>query len=131
MSNASNKISTTDLLLEVNRIKRTMPGVIYLLRAKEILGHKPGSGPCKYSLDGRPACIIGLALANLGVSIDRLKDYDDPDDFGSSIIEILEGFPEDFAVDRDSDMSELSMIQINQDRGVAWGDCSSTRSILI
>lgn len=130
MSNASNKISTTDLLLEVNRIKRTMPGVIYLLRAKEILGHKPESGPCKYSLDDRPACIIGLALANLGVSIDRLKDYDDPGGFGSSIIEILEGFSNDFTVDRVSDMHKLSLIQNNQDRGVAWGNCSSTKEIL-
>lgn len=117
-------IKTSALLAEVKRIQADMPDVDYFDRLDDIMakGYQEGVyGECVYVLNQEPACIVGLALYNLGVTIDRLYDYEASGN--TNIADIAQSFTNDFDIDSNAALSKLNNIQENQDSGVPWGSC--------
>lgn len=79
-------------------------------------------GECKYVRGGAPSCIIGTALAHLGVPLDALEEIDDSDDptvgGGSDFVRILRQADVTFA---QHVLPVLAVAQITQDSGHTWG----------
>ena len=90
-----------------------------------------GNGSCLYFQNGKPGCIIGQALAKLGVDNETLQKYDDnPGGDGTGIDDILNRFEDDFLWDSDylknqEIVDTLNHIQTEQDRGSTWGQAIS------
>lgn len=116
-------IKISALLAEVKRIQADMPDVDYFDRLNDLMeGDEEGVyGECVYVLNLEPACIVGLALHNLGVTIDRLYDYEAHGN--TNIADIAQSFTNDFDIDSNAALSKLNNIQENQDGGVSWGSC--------
>lgn len=118
-------IKISALLAEVKRIQADMPDVDYFDRLDDLMskGDEGGGeyGECVYVLNLEPACIVGLALHNLGITIDRLYDYEAHRN--TNIADIAQSFTNDFDIDSNAALSELNKIQENQDLGISWGSC--------
>ena len=93
---------------------------IYTQRLRE--GYSfPG---CEYAWQGKPDCIIGHLLVELGISIDNLGE---DKDFGSGIIQDYEYKLEaKYGITFDSKaMALMGGIQNDQDNGISWGEAFS------
>lgn len=79
-------------------------------------------GECKYVRGGAPSCIIGTALAHLGVPLEVLEEIDDSDDptvgGGEDFLQILHEADVTFAPHV---RPVLAVAQITQDSGRTWG----------
>lgn len=116
-------IKTSDLLSEVYRIQKIMPEVEYYDRLDDLMQHGDDmvAGDCVYVVNNQPTCIVGLAMHNLDVSIDRLYDYENSG--CTDIVSVVYFFKDDFDIDDILSVDRLSRIQENQDAGMPWGDC--------
>lgn len=104
------------LVQEVKRIAEANPDFVYQ--------RPPGSG-CVYVHDGRPSCLIGRALWNLG-AIDA--DFENAvDDRARRVNQFgVMGLLELLGLSLSSDESVLLMtIQDRQDDGLPWGEAVS------
>lgn len=120
-------IKMTDLAAEIRRVATDNPDVLYQERAKELgvpeRDYAPYARHCLYQAGGEGCCIVGVALANLGVPIERLAEYDGPNE--TSIYEVVMQFPEDFIVDDEEAFRFVRYAQDSQDDDMAWGECVS------
>lgn len=80
-------------------------------------------GTCQYVRGGAPSCIIGTALAHLGVPLEVLEKIDNSDDptvvGGSDFARILHQADVTFAPHV---RPVMAVAQIIQDSGGTWGD---------
>lgn len=80
-------------------------------------------GTCQYVRGGAPSCIIGTALAHLGVPLEVLEVIDNSDDptvgGGEDFLQILHEADVTFA---QHVRPVLAVAQIIQDSGGTWGD---------
>ena len=115
------KIKVSDLLVEVSRVGNANPDVKYQDRVKE---RDPEllSRLCRYEVAGKPGCIVGEALSNLGVDIRTLTQLDDEAENGSGVANIVYEFADLFEVDDVQAVFELRDVQNCQDKGYSWGD---------
>ncbi len=116
------KITQKQLVAEVRKVAAANPTFVYT---------KGEDGGCNYrdkSEDNRGACIIGQALANLGVSNEDRTAWDNRDEAGIASLFYNRGddadYPSDFPVTGDNDTDEvewLQDVQHSQDQGDSWG----------
>ena len=80
------------------------------------------SGRCDYVRDGKPSCIIGRFLADLGVSLERLKLADEPVS-GTAALTLLEELQDEGVVDPLilKVIKALGTAQCKQDNEYPWG----------
>lgn len=110
-------IKISDLAAEVDRVAGENPDETYFKRAKELIGRDDVA--CRYQINGDPACIIGVALSNLGVSGQTLAEMDNA--MNSTIISIASSSVDLFEVDDKKALNYLDSAQANQDLGYEWG----------
>jgi hypothetical protein len=90
------------LIAEVRAVAAETPGLVY-------------RGLCQYVYGGRPACLIGHALWNLGLIDETLEHRSVNDDGVRFIANHL-----DIALD-DAEETWLALTQSGQDNGAPWG----------
>lgn len=112
-------IKVSNLLIEVTKVATRNPDVKYLERVKQF-DPEYSASYCRYEVAGNPACIIGVALNNLGVSVDELTQFDSALETG--INGIIDDFTAMFEVDDRSAVDDLKTIQNRQDNGWIWGE---------
>lgn len=111
-------IKVSDLHAKVIEIAKKNPDTIYEERVKEI--HEVYSGgTCRYVINSTPACLVGVALSELGMSNQDLAKCDH---VGSIRIVVHEFKDSIFEIDDYSLLGELAGIQRQQDDGMSWGD---------
>lgn len=122
------RIKMSDLAAEIRKVATDNPDVLYQERAKELdaphpssVYHPSGQRFCRYQAGGKGCCIVGVALENLGVPIERLAEYDGPTE--RSFYGVFMEFPEDFFVDEEAAFSLVRNAQSRQDDGLPWGEC--------
>lgn len=81
---------------------------------------------CTYVRDGQPSCIVGHALASLGVPVEILAGLDAPPG-GTGAYRALTGLAKDRVIEYRAEDWEfitgfLLEAQIHQDGGDSWGD---------
>ena len=108
----SEKIKATAIEQEVRSLAEKNPDFVYN-------NPDPNRG-CLYVYDGKPSCIVGHALANLGVEIEFLQHLDTAMDGGLGALEALQTY-DDFEVDDKQAADLVSLAQNFQDSGVPWG----------
>lgn len=109
-------IKTSELYAKVIEVAEKNPDVVYRDRAIELSGVDPGD--CEYALNGKPACLVGVALFELGLDIETLKDFDDSYGVIAEVIDAEQGT----IFEVDSPIEDISVIQSAQDMGTSWGD---------
>ena len=80
--------------------------------------HPGSAGTCMYVWDGKPDCLVGCFLADLGLPLDAFKDHE-----GSEIETAVEkGLLSDngFTIDPEA-LHALGKLQYWQDDQAAWG----------
>ncbi len=89
-----------------------------------VAGHEnfvyPSEGGCHYQLDGKPSCVVGKILSELGWSGEDLKVLDRPEGDHTGVIgEWIENgdIQADYAATQ-----FLSTLQWHQDVSFPWGD---------
>ena len=108
----SKKIKATEIEQEVRSIAEKNPDFVY---------ERPDpNGWCRYVYDGKPSCIVGHALANLGVELEFLQHLDTAIDGGVGALEALQTYDE-FEIDDNQAADLISLVQNLQDSGVPWG----------
>lgn len=120
-------IKMTDLAAEIRKVAADNPDVIYQERAKEL--GVPSSNAfsdqerrfCRYQAGGQGCCIVGVALANLGVPIEQMAVYDG--DSEKSFYVVVMDFPEDFELDDQAAFDFVRLAQSRQDDDMPWGGC--------
>lgn len=123
-------INMTDLADEIRKVAEASPDVVYQERA-EVLDAPMSAAKwesserryCRYQAGGKGCCIVGVALENLGVPVERLAEYDGPTE--RSFYGVFMEFPEDFFVDEEAAFSLVRNAQSRQDDGLPWGECVS------
>lgn len=120
-------VKMTDLAAEIRRVATDNPDVLYQERAKElgvpVRDHAPHTRYCLYQAGGEGCCLVGVALANLGVPIERLAEYDEDNE--TSIYGVVVKFPKDFILDDEEAFRFVRYAQDSQDDDKAWGECVS------
>ena len=106
------KIKASEIEQEVRSIAEKNPDFVYDRP-------DPNRG-CLYAYDGKPSCIVGHALSNLGVEIEFLQHLDTAIDGGVGVLEALQTYDE-FEIDDDQAADLVSLVQNFQDSGVPWG----------
>lgn len=115
-------IRVSDLAAKVVEVGEANPGTSYPERYTDITGESCDyKDTCRYQVDGQPACIVGVALHELGVSIETLDMFDHRPD--SSIYQLMRDYSGVyFELDDEDAQDFVSMAQEDQDRGDAkWG----------
>jgi hypothetical protein len=76
---------------------------------------------CRYAVDGKPSCIVGHALAKVGIDIGVIETLDI--DGGIPAHYLSSKLPE-FIEDNDEEgsMAFLQEVQSSQDNGSPWGE---------
>lgn len=122
------RIKMTELADEIRKVAEASPDVVYQERAVELDAPHPnsvyrpsGHRFCRYQAGGQGCCIVGVALENLGVPIERLAEYDGPSE--RSFYGVFMEFPEDFIVDDEEAFRFVRYAQDSQDDGLPWGEC--------
>lgn len=118
-------IKMTDLAAEVCKVATDNPDVLYRKRAKDMgvptREHDPYMHYCRYQAGGEGCCLVGVALANLGVPIERLAEYDA--DHETSIDGVVMQFADDFEIDDEDAYRLVCNAQYRQDDDTVWGEC--------
>lgn len=112
-------IKTSDLLIEVTKVAEKNPDVRYRTRVKDF-DPEYTTEYCRYEVAGNPACLIGVAMNNLGISVDLLTQMDVALECG--IAAVIRHFDEVFKIDDQDAITELQTIQNSQDNDFAWGE---------
>jgi hypothetical protein len=82
-------------------------------------------GECSYIIDGRPSCIVGHILVDLGYSPEQIHEFEGHS--AVSAIDALEensSLPIEFSIDA---KSYLERVQDRQDMKVPWGEAIQNR----
>ena len=108
-------IKTSDILNKVGEIAKNNPSLTYPDRMMEMGVEDIEDLPCLYVYNGQPACIMGMALNELGVDIDTLEKFDAEGETIHGVIRDNPGLIED-----DGHISELDSIQKLQDVGYTF-----------
>lgn len=122
-------VKMTDLAAEIRKVAQENPDVLYQERAKALGAptsdnfYDTDRRLCRYQAGGKGCCIVGVALANLGVPIEHLAAYDG--DFEKSLFGVYLDFPEDFDVDDQAAFDFVRRTQARQDEDEVWGECVS------
>lgn len=122
-------VKMTALAAEIRKVARENPDVLYQERAKELGAptsdnfYDTDRRYCRYQAGGQGCCIVGVALANLGVPIEQLAAYDGNTE--KSLYGVYLDFPEDFDVDDQAAFDFVRRTQARQDEDEAWGECVS------
>lgn len=118
-------IKVSELLNETIRVAKASPDTIYEDR-KAMLGGAERTiypGACEYVTNNQPSCLVGVAMNNLGITIERLKTFDRCVGLNDTEIgTIIMYFTDEFEVDDEFAKTELTKIQAYQDQGSSWGD---------
>ena len=118
-------IKTTDLYNKIVEVANKNPNTIYPERVIELFDDPSKAFPyetfCNYVVNNKPACIVGVALHELGMSIDKLKELDD---YYGGIGTVFEKI-EESVIECDGMESAIKNIQCRQDDGFSWGVCVS------
>lgn len=120
-------IKMTDLAAEIRKVARENPDVLYQERAREL--GVPSSNAfsdsersfCRYQAGGQGCCLVGVALANLGVPIEQMAVYDGDNE--KSFYGVVMDFPEDFELDDEAAFDFVRLAQSRQDDDEVWGEC--------
>ena len=84
-----------------------------------------GYDRCVYVRDGKPDCIVGQFLANLGVPVERLQEADKGISSGSSAGQLLGELRNEGVITIAHDQNvvdALSEVQHRQDNKSTWGN---------
>lgn len=82
--------------------------------------HSSGStAPCKYFVNGEPACIVGLALTNAGILTKAVGEAADEADVHA--IGLIDSYIGRYRF-TDKAATFLSNLQAYQDNGYSWGE---------
>lgn len=113
-------IKVSDLAAKVREIGEAHPDATYKGQFAAITGEQYLILiSCKYQVDKVPACIVGIALSELGVSTDQLEMFD----ADQTTIEVtIEEYPDIFDVDDVNDAAFVAAVQDAQDRQETWGE---------
>lgn len=117
-------IKTTDLYNKIVQIANDNPTELYRERSRRLFGDN-GSGAfagetfCNYVIEDQAACIVGVALNELGMSIDRLKELDNRYGAIGTVLVSLDGGE----IECDGMEIEIRKAQLWQDKGMPWGEC--------
>lgn len=106
------KIKATAIEQEVRSLAEKNPDFVYV-------NPDPNRG-CLYVYDGKPSCIVGQALSNLGVDLEFLQHLDTALDGGVGALEALHTYDE-FEIDNNQSADLVSLVQHFQDSCVPWG----------
>lgn len=115
-------IRVSDLAAKVVEVGEANPGTSYPERYTDITGESYNyRDACRYQVDGQPACIVGVALHELGVSIETLDMFDHRPD--SSIYQLMRDYSGVyFELDDEVAQRFVSVAQGDQDMEDAkWG----------
>lgn len=106
-------IKTSEIFTKVAEIATTNPDITYQDRliAMDFDGEVEDA-PCLYAYNGQPACIVGMALNELGMSIETLEKFDSA---GETINAVVRDHPDLFQ--EDGCIDDLYSIQRKQDAG--------------
>lgn len=111
------KIKATALLEKTREVARKNPDFVYT-------DEFPGR-PCKYALDGKPACIVGHALHELGMDLTIItKEEEYWSEGGISASGLFSNLKDHFENDDDWVLGLLDEIQTNQDIGARWAEAA-------
>lgn len=107
-------IKITDIAAEVRRIAEAHPHETFYDVAHRVVGH---AVDCAYQINLEPACIVGRALSNLGVSgLDLAKfDAEPISTFGYIAANPM------FDVDDQDELDFILRMQGRQDMDMQWG----------
>jgi hypothetical protein len=120
------KIKITDLKAKVEEVVEREPDAVYVERVKNILDLAPDEdrwelhGACQYQVSGKPACLIGVALSELGFTDEDLKDLDNDGDRIKFVVTLNSDFKNRFDRDDEQALNYLEAAQIKQDGGEPW-----------
>lgn len=112
-------IKVSELLVEVSKVATNNPNVKYRTRVKDF-DPEYATTYCRYQVAGNPACLIGVAMSNLGISIDLLTQMDGA--FECGISAVIHYFTDVFEIDDKQAVKDLLTIQNCQDLNYTWGD---------
>lgn len=115
-------IRVSDLAAKVVEVGEANPYTSYPERYTDITGESYNyRDACRYQVDGQPACIVGVALHELGVSIETLDMFDHRPD--SSIYQLMRDYSGVyFELDDEVAQRFVSVAQGDQDMEDAkWG----------
>lgn len=115
-------IRVSDLAAKVVEVGEANPYTSYPERYTDITGESCDyKDTCRYQVDGQPACIVGVALHELGVSIETLEMFDHSPD--SSIYQLMRDYSGVyFELDDEDAQDFVSLAQEDQDMGDRkWG----------
>lgn len=113
-------IKVSELAAEVRRIAEAMPEENYYDRSTRMIGH---GGACRYQINGDPACIVGVALHNLGVPSPVLARFDNKSE--TMIWHLAYSESDIFEIDNQKELLFLDVAQNLQDSGDDWGEILS------
>lgn len=108
-------IKTSDILKKVGEIAKSNPDITYPHRMMDMGAEEVENLPCLYTYNGQPACIMGMALNELGVSIETLEDFDVA---GETIRVVIRDNPS--LIEDDGHALKLYSIQKLQDVGYTF-----------
>ena len=116
---------TTDLYNKIIEIAKQNPDTCYTDRVREICDCTYDLSQwvdlCEYVIHDEPACIVGVAMYEMGASIDTIKDMSQYGDIASVMkYADIRGTGEKLFI-MDGMEDEISNIQAAQDTGVQWG----------
>lgn len=74
---------------------------------------------CTYERDGKPSCLVGLALTHAGVTLDQLREMDAAEHPLFADLHSADLLPVEVA---DDAVSVFSVAQTSQDCGDTWGE---------
>lgn len=113
-------IKTSDLYNKIVEVANKNPDVLYRDRVKEITGDRSfgeSNRLCFYQVNSQPACIVGVALHELGFSIRKLEKLDDNYGCIDTALRL-----ENTWFELDGRQEEIARIQMEQDEGHSWSE---------
>lgn len=111
-------ITTSALYYKVVEIAELNPAMTYQIRLSQIMDDPGIAYYCNYQVLQKPACIVGFALKELGMSIEDLEELDA---YYGGIDIAVEKLEDEWFVNNGK-LDELIEIQTQQDRGQTWMD---------
>lgn len=101
-------------------VRDEIPAIIETRGENFVYENHPGSGgTCMYAWEGKPDCLIGCYLTDLGFPIEAFAEFE-----GKSIDDVFsDEFPKknNFTAEPEAIMA-MAKLQHLQDNGYSWGD---------
>lgn len=98
-----------EVISEIRKIASLNPETVY---SRDIFN--PGEDPCRYIVDGKGSCIVGRALVNLGITPERLNEFE-----GTKARDVI--FRLAVHTDHSNQTEWVDRVQFHQDANVPWG----------